>query len=274
MSWSLDRISDESFRAKFLTVPQIVNDWVAEHRSLEGAEVLDFGCGEGIAALGLALNHGARRVVGVDIMPDPERCIGVAQAQIGLQALPLNLQLHRVRPGFLHDSNDRFDVIYSWSVFEHVDQRLIGKTLGLIKGALKPGGLFLAQIAPLYHSAEGGHLFHRIPEPWGHLLNQDDVYFEKLAATVPDSAELEALWSTYRTLNKITAVGLVESVRNAGFEILKRYVTQDAHEPSNALKVIYHEDVLRTNQIVLLMRVTEGIPDPNGSLLPSEFDRE
>jgi SAM-dependent methyltransferase len=241
---------------------------------LEGAEVLDFGCGEGVAALGLALNHGARRVVGVDIMPDPERCFAVAQRQLRLSQLPPNLELHRVRPGFLHSPHERFDVVYSWSVLEHVDQRLIGDTLNLIRKALKPNGVFLAQIAPLYYSAEGGHLYHKIPEAWGHLLNQHDVYYEKLGAAVSDPAELQALWSTYRTLNRITAARLIESLEIAGFELLRSYSTQEGPEPCDELKAIYNENVLRTNQIVLLMRPRSARVDSCASQVDIDPDHE
>jgi 2-polyprenyl-3-methyl-5-hydroxy-6-metoxy-1,4-benzoquinol methylase len=46
--WTADAIDDDGFRSRFLRVPEIVSSWVSEHRRLEGAEVLDFGCGEGV----------------------------------------------------------------------------------------------------------------------------------------------------------------------------------------------------------------------------------
>jgi hypothetical protein len=79
----------------------------------------------------------------------------VARAHTGLAELPANIELHRVTPGFLHDLGDRFDLVYSWSVFEHVDERLIAEVLRLIKSSLKPDGLLFVQIAPLFYSAEG-----------------------------------------------------------------------------------------------------------------------
>src|SRR5207248_9362017 len=120
-SWSLDRITDETYREKFTTVPRIIEDWMAEHGGLEGKDILEFGCGEGTTALAIALQHHRARVVGIYIMPDPERCLPLAKDQLGLDELPSNFSLHRVSAGKMHNSSDRLDLIYAWSVFEHVD---------------------------------------------------------------------------------------------------------------------------------------------------------
>lgn len=254
MSWSLNKIKDREFLTKFTTVPTTVNQWISDFGSLSGAHVLDFGCGEGITALGMALQFDVKRVVGVDIMPDPERCLPLAHAQLGLEVLPTNLELYRVEPGSLHDDHDRFDCVYSWSAFEHVDERVFDRTLQLLHNALKPGGMFFVQIAPLYFSAEGSHLFHKIEEPWGHLLTQHNAYYDKLAAVCADAEELRSLWSTYRTLNRIGVEQLLDKLREHHFEILRTYTTRNELQPPERLKTIYREDVLLTEQIVALSR--------------------
>jgi SAM-dependent methyltransferase len=252
--WSPKLGGDETFRAKFLTVPEILDSWISQHRSFRDADVLDFGCGEGTAALGLALNYGPRSVVGVDIMPDPERCLPLAREQLGLDVLPGNLALHRVIPGRLHDASAGFDIAYSWSVFEHVEDRLLDGTLQLLHSALRPRGLLFVQIAPLFYSSGGSHLMHKIGEPWAHLLNQHNVYYEKLVNATADSAEREALWSMYRTLNRITADELVERLEGAGFEILRTYTTRDEAQPPRRLAHVFREEALRTSQVVVLGR--------------------
>jgi len=161
-------MQDPEFKCRFVDVPAIITDWCG-HSRIKDADILDFGCGEGIAALGLAMEFGPRRVVGIDIMPDVDRCLDVAKLHLHIGELPSSLELHRVQPGLLHNEVDRFDVVYSWSVFEHVDQMLVDHSLSLIRSALKPGGLFLVQIAPLYYSAEGSHLSHVLAENWIHL---------------------------------------------------------------------------------------------------------
>lgn len=252
--WSADSISDEGFRARFVMVPQVLSEWIKPYRKLEGLDILDFGCGEGISALGLALNYGARRVVGVDIGPDPERCLPSARAQLGLSRLPESMSLFRVIPGFLHSDEERFDVAYSWSVFEHVDQRLVAPLLRLVRSSLKPGGLFLVQIAPLFFSAEGSHLNHKLDEPWLHLLTQHDVLHERLAAVVSDSTELQTLWGMYETLNRVTADELIEHLKDGGFEILRTDIAKDPRPVPPRLTAIFREEVLRTDQILVLCR--------------------
>jgi len=209
-SWSPGSIGDEVFRTKFITLPDIISDWVREHVSLADCEILDFGCGEGVTALGLALQHGSSRVVGVDIMSDPDKCLPMAKKELGLASLPANLEFHRVTPGALHDGADRFDIIYSWSVFEHIDPRVINSVVRQLHERLRPDGVVFVQIAPLYYSAEGSHLCDYVGEPWGHLLNPENVYYDKLvASTTADTGLLDSLWSTYTTLNRITASGLL-----------------------------------------------------------------
>jgi hypothetical protein len=164
--------------------------------------------------------------------------------------------LHRVKPGSLHREDDCFDIIYSWSTFEHIDERVLPDVMNLLHRALKPTGVILVQIAPLYYSAEGSHLMQWVNEPWGHLLNQHNAYYDKLVAATRECSEelCTALWSTYRTLNRITVSELVNLLKGHGFEILKEYKTQDGIDPPERLKKIFDLSVLTTNQIVLLAR--------------------
>jgi len=157
-------------------------------------------------------------------------------------------------------------LIYSWSVFEHVDQRLLDSTLKLLRASLRPDGLLLVQIAPLYYSAEGSHLLHKVPEPWGHLATQHSAYYEKLCSAVAEAGERQALWSTFRTLNRITADALVGKIVDAGFQVVRTHKTRDAVEPPPPLTEIFQRDVLTTNQIVVLARpdLGEAAPMPRG----------
>jgi len=255
-TWSSDSINDETIRTKFVALPATISQWVEKHTPLRNADVLDFGCGEGITALGLALQYKPSRVVGVDIMPDPDRCLPIAKTELGLSSLPDNLELHRVKPGHLHTANDYFDVIYSWSVFEHVDPRVIDDVIELLYKSLKPGGLVFIQIAPLYYSAEGSHLYDFIKEPWGHLIHPTNVYYDKLvSAESIDNEDLrKALLSTYNTLNRITVSELERRFENKQFEIIRKYTTRDELEPPDSLTEIYNYNVLTTNQVVLLLR--------------------
>jgi len=159
----------------------------------------------------------------------------------------------------LHDEKDRFDLAYSWSVFEHVDQALLDDSLSLIRSVLRPNGLFLAQIAPLYYSADGSHLHHVLNEPWVHLRVQQNRLEDMLRRSVRDPSEADALWSTYCTLNRITHQELIGRIRKSGFEILRIFTTRNDLAPPSGLLDIYREDVLLTNQVVVLARVSGSL---------------
>ncbi|HUJ11305.1 MAG TPA: class I SAM-dependent methyltransferase [Verrucomicrobiae bacterium] len=236
---------------------------MAEHGGLAGKDILDFGCGEATAALGIALQYEPRRVVGVEIQQvELDRCLPHARDQLRLESLPENFSLHCVEPGMLPNRDDQFDLIYSWSVFEHIDQSLFPRMLDSLRSLLKPEGFLFIQVAPLYYSAEGSHMMPWVPEPWGHLLNQHDIYYSKLASAVRDPEQLRLLWSTYRTLNRITAPGLVTLVRQAGLEIVRDYRTKDEYVIPSELAEIFQPEILSTNQIVLLLRKGENSSVP------------
>lgn len=251
-------MQDPHFKARFVDVPAILADWFGPHAPIGGASILDFGCGEGVTALGLALGFDPARIVGVDIMPDPERCLEVAKANLSIDALPPTLELHRVEPGSLHRDSDRFDLAYSWSVFEHVDQQLLDRSLRLIHSALRPGGLLLVQIAPLYYSPEGSHLHEVIPEPWAHLRIQDNRLEDRIRRAVADPVKADALWSTYRTLNRITHQELLSRIGGSGFAILRTFTTKVDVEPPAELLDVFQREALVTNQVVVLTRKGGG----------------
>jgi 2-polyprenyl-3-methyl-5-hydroxy-6-metoxy-1,4-benzoquinol methylase len=250
--WSIDLIQDQGFAARFTTVVDILEDWTAAYGGFAGKHVLDFGCGEGITALSLALRYPDATVLGTDIMPDIERCLPTARDQIGLMYLPGNLSLRQVQPDQPIVAEQPFDIIYSWSVIEHVDRRLLADTFRRFHDALRPGGYLFTQIDPLYYSSEGSHLFAWVPERWGHLVNQDDVYIEKLRANCRSDEEHRHLVGTYRTLNRLTTQELREVVTGTNFRIVREYVTAEDFLIPAPLLGCYKEDALRTNQIVIL----------------------
>lgn len=273
-TWSIDTITDDLFRTKFVTIPDILGEWMGDHGGLAGKDILEFGCGEGTMALGLALRKSPARVVGVEILDVHRNCLNIARTQTGLQSLPAALQLHQIAPGqSLHEFGP-FDFAFSWSVFEHVRQDMLETALQSIAAVLRPGGHFFLQIDPLYYSANGSHLMPWVTTPWAHLALQQDLYHSALLAAPPSSPALRhawsvyispdadiateraALWETYVTLNKATAPQLCRLAEQTGFEILRDYRTVDETPIPAALAEIYDTDILKTQQIVLLLRRT------------------
>jgi SAM-dependent methyltransferase len=247
----VSRMDSDGFFVRYRKLAGIIAGWVRPRLELRGSRVMDFGCGEGITALGIAREYGAREVVGVDIMPDPGACSVVAREHLALEELPRNLRLHRVRAGELA-GEPGYDLVYAWSVFEHVDQRILAETFSSLRGVLRPGGFLLIQVDPLYYSAFGSHLYEKVPIAWGHLTMQGDVYEERLAAVCGSLEEFHSLISTYRTLNKITSDDLVFGVKSVGFRVLRTLTTRDGGEPPADLRRIYNRAVLETNQVVIL----------------------
>ena len=264
----LVQITDPGFRARYVDVSDIVASWVEGKVDLAQADVLDFGCGEGVAALGMVRRQGVKSLLGVDIMPDPQRCPAVAREQLGLEMLPDALELQQINPAADFAPERRFDLIYSWSVFEHVEQPKVHEVLCQLRDKLKPGGYLFVQIAPLYYSADGSHLFHRIPEPWAHLRLQDSVYFHRLCEACESREEVDALWSCYQWLNRMTMPALRQHLVDAGFQIEREYSNGTPHEVPADLLEIYQREVLETNQVVFLARVAErgGDRKPAGLL--------
>ena len=186
MSWTADTISDRTFRDKFVFVPEKLGEWLG---SLDGKDIFDFGCGDATTVLSLALRFPASRVIGVEIGRNIEQCLPQARRQLGLVALPSNMALHIVRPGELHDAQARFDVIYNWSVMEHVDQALLPSVLAKLRAALKPGGKLFIQIQPLYYSSNGSHLMSKFRKGGGTFWSRTAVTPKScapLAATRPN----------------------------------------------------------------------------------------
>jgi cyclopropane fatty-acyl-phospholipid synthase-like methyltransferase len=116
--------------------------------------LLDFGCGQGITALGIAVREPHFSVIGVDINDEYRDCLPQARTQLGLSALPSNLEFQRIARRVIDAGlTEPFDCIYSWSVFEHVNQRELPETAQALRQVLKVDGVLLVQVAPVLFCA-------------------------------------------------------------------------------------------------------------------------
>ncbi len=112
---------------------------ILEGIDLGGAEVLDIGCGLGAIDLLLVREHGAARIMGIDIEPP---LIARARERVVAAGLSDRIELRLVEPGPLPFGEDAFDMVFSKDSIIHIPDK--SKLYGEILRVLRPGGLFAA----------------------------------------------------------------------------------------------------------------------------------
>lgn len=269
--WNEARITDDWFRSHYCFAGGVVGDWLRDAGlKFETATILDFGCGDGITDLSLALNHKPARLLGVDLYEAYQHLPGMAAAQLGLEALPANLSFKTIAAGTPLAATLQADAIISWSTFEHVVRPVLKDVIADLYATLKPGGLFFAQIEPLYFSPFGSHLQRFTDQPWAHLLHSDAQMWTLIAAHPLDFNEDQKdvmarvrdadtirnfLNQSYLELNKLCAQELIDLLRDAGFVIEKEVRNQvQGYDIPRELAYRYSPDLLLTNEVVLLAR--------------------
>lgn len=238
-------------RAKFLYVPQIIEQWMTDAEGLAGKKVLDFGCGGGTSAAGVALLFDAN-VHGVDINNEAEACVPFLKQNFGIE-IPSRLTFEEIAPGAVPKGGP-FDLIYSWSVFEHVNNRIYHSVLQDLYEILKPGGYFFVQISPLFFSPEGSHLWAIGYERWEHLLAQTSDVHADVNNSNLENDHKKALLAMFDTLNRITADDLLSRFEAAGFRLIREQRDQVDIEPPGDLLRAYQRDALKTFQIVAMFQ--------------------
>ena len=262
-------ITDEWFRSHFIFASDVVNTWLSERIDVTNARILDFGCGDGIMDLGLAMRHEAKQVLGVDIHDAHKYLLQTAKAQLGINHLPSNLKFETVPPGSSL-AKMRVDAAYSWSVFEHVAPTLLPTIFSDLYETLPEGGYFFLQIEPLYYSPFGAHLSGLLAEPWVHLLHSHDELVAQIENVEPEQMRQEQknktfdvcsfqdfkqyLMREFQLLNKIKIAELEILLTQAGFSIQKKFVNRLEIAPPPQLLKLYSEEDLTSNEIRLLLQ--------------------
>ena len=267
--WDAARISDEWFRAHFFYAADLVADWLGGALDLRRARLLNFGCGDGITDLALALRHGATAIHGVDIRREYAKLPRIAREQLGLARLPAALSFETIAPSApLAGRHRGLDALVSWSTFEHVARDQLLPILRDLQACLRPGGVFFLQIEPLFYSPFGSHLRRYDDVPWHHLLLPQDALWRIVEAHQGpiDAAEVDFgfadfgvegykrfVFEEYLALNRLTADELVALTAKAGFRVLRQERRQVDLPIPDELLGRYPETQLRTNEILLLL---------------------
>ncbi len=143
--------------------------------SLEGLDVLDFGCGSGALSF-LAARDGARSVLGVEIDAESAAAAKRRAAEMGSVPPPRFLVLDDPRRLPVDDAS--FDRVLCFDVLEHVMDP--AAALGEWWRVLRPGGRVLIWWVPWWHPY-GPHIESLVPIPWCHVLFSEKTLLETCA---------------------------------------------------------------------------------------------
>jgi len=259
--------ADPWFYSHYIYAANVVTARLGKYIDLGHSHLFDFGCGDGIMALGVSRSV-VGSVTGLDVTEAFKSLSHKALQTLRLSEFPSTLQFMQVNANQpLPFDDNHFDGGYSWSVFEHVTT--VDAALAEVYRVLKPKAVFFLQIEPFYASPFGSHLQRLINEPWAHLLSDEASYLQRVKAAkdnVPD-AEKDLMYrenefenvknyliGEYQTLNRITVQQLLTRVLNAGFHIMEMHTTQvnQLAIPATLLDN-YSEYDLRTNEIQLVI---------------------
>ena len=216
------RESSTWFREHFDTAAAEVIDFLAASGiELTGREVADVGTGDGIIDLGVALKAKPTQLVGFDISEtDPERLLALAKREGVAKKLPSELEFRLSEPTRLPWDDNSFDVVFSWSTFEHVAEPI--PLLRDIHRVMRPLGVLMIQLWPLFHSQHGSHLWQYFPEGFVQLLCPDvEIETAVRQNPGPDVEWSEKLLTEFRSCNRITLDGLHAALSAAGFRVSK-----------------------------------------------------
>ncbi|HVF14518.1 MAG TPA: class I SAM-dependent methyltransferase, partial [Acidimicrobiales bacterium] len=190
--------------------------------SMAGRRVADIGCGDGIIDLGVVHQAEPELLVGFDVMPtDTTWLLERARAEGVAEELPATLEFRTCEPDHLPADDDSFDVVFTWSAFEHVAEP--GVVAKEIRRILRPDGILMLQLWPFYHSEHGAHLWQSLPESSYVQLRHPvaEVVRQVRAAAAHEPAVLEEFVEVFATLNRVTLDDLQRALMSAGLVVTK-----------------------------------------------------
>lgn len=141
--------------------------YLSEIADPRGKSVLVAGSGAGTEML-WCLRHGAKEVVGIDLLPQDPEALTLAVERLGLPA-GAKWEFRQLGVEDAPSIGRTFDLVLSNNVVEHVGD--IGATLRACAAMVAPGtGRIAIFTDPLYYSSTGSHRPH---PPWQHLIDAD-----------------------------------------------------------------------------------------------------
>ena len=177
-----------------------------------GKDVLVFGCGFGNEVL-WAARRGANSILAVDLSP----ALSPLPLQEALRDQGIDFDRFEFRRENIHDtalSEDRYDLIVSNGVFEHVMD--LKGVLGAFRTLLRPGGRVAIFADGLWYSSIGGHIGS---DPWEHLWRTPRELQSKLS---PER------WNVFcNQLNRMTVTDFLQAASSVGVIVLQLRLGRD-----------------------------------------------
>ena len=200
---------------------QVIDFLGGDGISLTGRDVADVGCGDGIIDLGVAHRAQPRTMVGFDIVPtDVDWLTDRARAEGVAEELPACLEFRTCGPRTLPADDASFDYVFTWSAFEHVEDPVA--VFREIHRILRPGGILMLQIWPLYASEHGAHLWQCIPDSFvQHLKSPEEIEAEVRAAATHPPEMVDEFLEVFAELNRLTLDDLQRAMLAASLRVAK-----------------------------------------------------
>ena len=224
--------SDEERLGFILAAQEHCDHFLTPIADPAGKSVLVVGAGAGTEML-WCLRHGAREVLGLDVVPQSPSALAAALARLGLgsEARFSILQLGIEEADSL---GRRFDLVLSNNVFEHLPH--LERAFEVCARLVEPyRGRIAIFTDPLYYSSAGSHL---PVEPWEHLWGEPEAVRERLLASGSGglgaghplrSMDLGSYLREEISLNRMRLGDFLEGIRKAGLAVLNLRLVRDRH---------------------------------------------
>lgn len=210
-----------------------IREWVC------GADVLDFGCGRGHQSIAFA-RAGARRVMGLDIVPEYVRGAALLAAEHGVS--------DRVSFATEPPEAGAFDLVVSQNSMEHYPDPV--SVLDAMSRLVRPGGRLVITFGPPWLAPFGHHMHFFLPLPWLNLWCPESVVMRLRARYRDDGARRYE--DVTGGLNRMTLRKFERLVRRLGWPVEYRRYTAIKRLP-----VVTHVPILRelaTNHVTAVLR--------------------
>jgi ubiquinone/menaquinone biosynthesis C-methylase UbiE len=160
----------------------------------DGVRVLDVGGGQCMHAGYLAQRFGT--VYCTDIINYTVLYEGRFAQLLHEKYLRNRVQVEMERLVFLQDDamnmvfrDGLFDLVASFNSFEHIPDP--GRALHEMIRVCRPGGHVFVTFDPIWTADTGSHFFHRVPEPWAHLVLEPGEYIARMEEAGAEAWEVE-----------------------------------------------------------------------------------